>query len=353
MPKSKNASAGYAVWLRTAAIGTAGGATATYLGIPLSWMLGALFATGAVALAKIPLAVPKPVRLYSRIFIGLILGAAINADTLGRIGQWPGSLALLVVGMTAVTALTTLYYTRLAGLDRLTATAASLPGGMSSVAAIAIEQGAQAAPTVMGQLFRLTAVVVLIPLLYGLWLGEAPSLPMQEGPSFWLGENLWVVLLALPVYWLGRVIRLPSAEMLAPMILSAGLGLWGYPLALPSWLFALVFVVLGSAIGARFKDIDRKTIASVGGHSVVATALTLCLVALLAMPMAYVADVPFHVALLAVAPGGIAEMVVLAIALGVDPVFVTFHQALRSILLNALAPFFLRWLQGGTAPRRP
>lgn len=345
MTKSSKTSDWLPVFLRTAAIGLAGGAVATWLEVPLSWMLGALFATGAFALAGVRVDMPKPLKLGSRIFIGLILGAAINADTFERVGQWPASLSVMLGGMVLITAITAVYYVRIAGLDRLTAGAASFPGGLSSITAIALENGANGPATVMGQLFRLTAIVVLVPLLYTFWLGKPSDLPEQTGATFWLGENLWVVALALPAYWLGKLVRMPSAEMLAPMVMAAGLGVAGYALVLPVWLFAIVFIVLGSSIGARFRGITGRMMASLGGHSVVATTLSLGLVTVLAFPVAWAAGVPYYVALLAVAPGGIAEMAVLAVILGVDPVFVTFHQALRSIVLHSVAPFVLGWLR--------
>ena len=64
----------------------------------------------------------------------------------------------------------------------------------------------------------------------------------------------------------------------------------------------------------------------IGGHSAVAALILLLSSAALAYPFSLVAGVPFHVALLAVAPGGVAEIAILATILGVDPVFVTFHQ---------------------------
>lgn len=335
------------MFLRTAAIGGAGGAVATWFNVPLSWMLGALFATAAFALAGMKLDMPKPLKLGSRMFIGLILGAAINADTFARIGQWPASLALMVGGIAFITFLTALYYNRAAGFDRLTAASASFPGGLSSITAVAIEQGANGPASVMGQLFRLTAIVVLVPILYAFWLGKPTTMPAQEGLVFWIGQNLWIVPLAVPAWWLGRLVRLPAAEMLAPMILAGGLGVAGFPLELPIWLFAMVFVVLGSSIGARFRGITGRMMAALGGHSIIATTFSLALVVGLAFPVAWVADVPVYVALLAVAPGGIAEMAVLAAVLGVDPVFVTFHQAFRSIMLHVIAPFVLARLGAG------
>lgn len=339
------------VFLRTALIGGVGGAVATWLNVPLSWMLGALFATAAFAMAGVNLDMPKPLKLGSRVFIGLILGAAINADTFARIGQWPASLALMVVGISAITALTAAYYHYAARFDTITATSASFPGGLSSITAIAIEKGADGPATVMGQLFRLTAIVVLVPIVYGFWLGKPTSLPPQTGSVMWVGANLWIVALALPGMWLGRLVRLPAPEMMGPLLVAAGFGVAGIALVLPPWLFAVVFVVLGSAIGARFRGITGRMMANLGAHSMVATTFSLGCVVLLAFPVAWVADVPIYVALLAVAPGGIAEMAVLAAVLGVDPVFVTFHQAFRSIMLHTVAPFVLSWLQARATPK--
>jgi membrane AbrB-like protein len=340
------------VFLRTALIGAVGGAIATWFQVPLSWMLGALFATAAFAAVGVRLDMPKPMRLGSRVFIGLILGAAINADTFARVGQWPASLALMVFGLAAITALTAAYYHYAARFDTITATAAALPGGLSSVAAIAIEKGADGPATVMGQLFRLTALVVLVPLVYGFWLGKPTTLPAQTGSVVWVGENLWIVALAVPGMWLGRLVRLPVPEMLGPLLVAAAFGVAGFALVLPQWLFALVFIVLGSAIGARFRGITGRMMAGLGAHSLVATTFSLSLVVLLAFPVAWVADVPIYVALLAVAPGGIAEMAVLAAVLGIDPVFVTFHQAFRSILLHSIAPFVLTWVQARAGPKK-
>jgi len=314
-------------------------------------MLGALFATAAFAMAGVRLDMPKPLKLGSRIFIGLILGAAINADTFVRIGQWPASLALMVVGIGVITALTAAYYHYAARYDTITATAAALPGGLSSIVTIAIDKGADGPATVMGQLFRLTAIVVLVPLVYGFWLGKPTTLPSQTGSVMWMGENLWILAFAAPGFWLGRLVRLPAPEMLGPLVVAAAFGVAGIALVLPPWLFALVFIVLGSSIGSRFRGITERMMAALGAHSMVATTFSLSLVIVLAFPVAWVADVPIYVAVLALAPGGIAEMAVLAAVLGVDPVFVTFHQAFRSILLQTVAPFVLTWLQVRSGPK--
>jgi uncharacterized protein len=329
----------------TAAIGLVFGTLAALASVPLPWMLGSLFGAALFSMVGVKLGMPSPLKLAARMCIGLILGASIDADTFSRAIQWPASIAILSIGMIAAIAVTALYYVKIAKFDRLTAVAASLTGGLSNVVTVAIQMGANAPGAVLGQLLRLTTVVVLVPTLYMAWLGEPEAVAFSSNGIDWFGTNLWIVPLALPAYWLARLVRLPVAEFLGPLILAAILGIFGFNLGMPEWFFATVFIVLGTTIGARFYQLSVKLLMGIGGHAVIATILVVGGSALLAWPISAVTGVPIHVALLAIIPGGIAEMAILAVVLGVDPVFVTFHQAFRSIVLNATAPFVLTWFK--------
>ena len=325
----------------TAAVAVAFGASAWVGGLPVPWLLGALFGTAAFSLGGLRLVVPLPLKTSAHACIGLILGASIEPETFARAAQWPLTLLVLSVGMILVTTATALYYSRVAGFDRLTATAASLTGGLTNIVAIAIQLGAHPPGTVIGQLFRLTSVVVLLPLIYTGWLGASAAVPVVEATRVVWGYNLWILPLAWPAYVLAQKLRLPVPDMMGPLLVSAGFAVMGYSLVLPEWLFAVVFMVVGASIGTRFYGLEPLTMIKTGGHSAVATLILLLSSAALAYPFSIVAGVPFHVALLAVAPGGVAEIAILATILGVDPVFVTFHQIFRNIILNAAAPFVL------------
>lgn len=340
MPQTGNIRA-WQVYPTTAAVAFSCGTVAWYAGLPVPWMLGALFGTAAFAIGGVRLAVPSALKTAAHACIGLILGAAIDPDTFARAAQWPQSLMVLLVGMILMSVAAALYYIRVAGFDRLTATAASLTGGLSHVVTLAIQLGANPAGTVIGQLLRLTAVVTILPFAYTLWLG-APDDPVQiKDAGTGTGSHLWILLLGWPAFLLARRCRLPVPDMIGPMLVSAACAMLGYTLVLPAWLFATVFVVVGAVIGAQFYGFAPRSLVRIGGHGVVATGILLAGSALVAYPLGLVAGVPFHVALLAVAPGGVAEIAILATILGVDPVFVTFHQVFRNIVLNAAAPFVL------------
>ncbi|WP_322895498.1 MULTISPECIES: AbrB family transcriptional regulator [unclassified Yoonia] len=330
----------------TAAIAVTFGAVAWVSGLPVPWLLGALFGTATFTLGGVRLAVPPSLKTSAHACIGLILGASIEPETFARASQWPLTLLVLSVGMILVTTATAFYYIRVAGFDRLTATAASLTGGLTNIVAIAIQLGANPPGTVIGQLFRLTSVVVLLPLIYTGWLGTSANVPVVEATRAVAAYNLWILPLAWPAYVLAQKLRLPVPDMMGPLLVSTGFAVMGYGLVLPECLFAMVFIVVGASIGTRFYGLESLTLIRIGGHSAVATLILLLSSAALAYPFSLVAGVPFHVALLAVAPGGVAEIAILATILGVDPVFVTFHQVFRNIVLNAMAPFVLTRLKG-------
>lgn len=328
------------------AVGLICGTLASLAGLPLPWMLGPLVGAAAVSLAGVKLAMPEPIRFAFRGVVGILLGAALDQEVIARIGQWPISMLLIVVGMAVIVTLVSFYYRHVARFDALTSVAACLPGGISSITVIAIQLGAEPTRTVVSQLLRVSLVVLVVPPLYWFWQGAGPDAPLLAArPSDWLGSGLWALLVAPPAWYLAARCRLPVPEMTGPMIAAAALTLSGVRIDLPAWLFAVTFLVLGTAIGTRFYGMgDVRKLLGLAGHGLVATCLMFAGSFLLALCIHWAIDVPLPVALLAVVPGGIAEMAVLAAALGVDPVFVVFHQLMRSVLLNALAPLLLRWV---------
>lgn len=336
--------------LLTLGLGLIAGMVASALNVPLPWMLGPLGATMLLSLFGVKLSVPARLKSGSRSMVGLILGATVTLETLGRVHEWPLSLILLVLGAILITVLCSLYFFYVARFDRLTAVSASLPGAISTIPMVAIQMGADSRQVVLPHLFRVTLIVLLVPPLFAAWQGIDLG-ARSNGFDFDLwGENLWILLTVAPAWMLAKVLRFPIPELTGPLFAAAVLSLAGYQLSLPDWLFALTFIVLGSSIGIRFYGMSWRMLVGTGRHALVGTFLTLGISAMVAFGIHVLVGVPLPVALLSVTPGGIAEMAILAAALGVDPVFVAFHQIFRSILLNLLSPFLLRRFGGQEVP---
>jgi len=67
--------------------------------------------------------------------------------------------------------------------------------------------------------------------------------------------------------------------------------------------------------------------------------------ALAAFLLAPFTEASFVALWLAFAPGGLPEMALMSIALGVDPAFVSSHHLYRVLLLVILAPVFYKFLE--------
>lgn len=320
------------------------GFMASLINMPLAWMLGPLLGTMMLSLAGFKMVVSKSMRTSSRFMIGVLLGATFSTETLSRLSEWPFSLGILLIGTAGMTLISTLYLFHIAKFDRVTALSASIPGALASVPAVAVQFGADPKRLIIPHLIRVTLIVVLVPILYSWWQNTPITSPsgVSGGYDFW-GTHLWVITLAVPGWYLAKQLRLPIPELTGSMLVTAGFALSGYQLTLPDWLYALTFILLGSAIGVRFYGMKLLDLLHTGKHALVSTGLILSITLASAGLIYVISDVEFHVILLAVMPGGIAEMTILAAVLGVDPVFVAFHQIIRSLLLNLGVPWIIQY----------
>jgi membrane AbrB-like protein len=112
----------------------------------------------------------------------------------------------------------------------------------------------------------------------------------------------------------------------------------------PHWLLDATLLVLGSAVGSRFSAIDRWVLVRLSGHAVIATALILSVTACAALATAWLLGLDVVTMLLAFAPGGVAEMSLIAVALNIDPGFVALHHLVRIFEILLLAPLVARLL---------
>ena len=78
----------------------------------------------------------------------------------------------------------------------------------------------------------------------------------------------------------------------------------------------------------------------------------LVVAALMAWLVASVTSLPFVAVMLALIPGGVGEMAVIAMVMGIDPVYVVSHHILRLLLLIFMTPLMIR-LTTLAAPETP
>ncbi|AQU85051.1 MULTISPECIES: AbrB family transcriptional regulator [unclassified Halomonas] len=321
-------------------VGAIGGALFQLMGLPLAWMLGPLIANLLLSARGVNVGVPEPLRNVFLAVMGLVLGSQVTPELAQRVLDWPVSSVLLLLGVAASTAVAAAWYRR-CGFDPVSAWFGAAPGAMTAMIMLGDKCGGDPQRIAIAQSLRIILVILFLPPLF--WAFEGGE--GQLGPSNTVLAHGWMLLTIPLLLPLGRWLRIPSAALLTPLLMAALLS--GFNLAsltLPSWGMNLMLWVLGSAIGSRFQGMTRRLLGRYLWQSGVATLLALIVLAFFAELIHQALGVGRDVALLALAPGGIGEMAILAVALNIDPVFVAFHHLLRMITLMIVAPFWARWL---------
>ncbi|MGF1611722.1 MAG: AbrB family transcriptional regulator [Kiloniellales bacterium] len=328
------------------AIGSAGGFGAFLLELPLAWMIGAMAATTLAAVAGVRIAMPLPLRAVMVAVLGVMLGSAFTPAILGQLAEWSVSLTALVAYVAVAGVAGAFYFRLVASYDPVTAYFAAMPGGLSEMFLVGSAMGGDGRIISLIHASRILLVVMTLPFAFQLLLGYEPAarppagLPIAEVP---LEDLLLLTGCGIAGYLAARLLRVPAAGIVGPMVLSAGVHLAGWPKAAPPLeLIAAAQVVVGSAIGCRFSGSSlgfiRHTIVIAAG----ATAILLLITLSFAIALNAVTGLPTAALVLAFAPGGLAEMSLIALALALETAFVATHHIVRIFLIVVAAPFVFR-----------
>lgn len=338
------------------ALGAVGGMVALTLHLPLGMLLGSLLAVAIAGVSGwrpfgIGVGVPAPLRFFFVPVIGVAVGGAFTPQVLhGAFAWWPSLLALFLY-LPLVQAAGYLIYARIGGVPKVTAFFGAVPGGLIETVALGETAGAEPQMLTLLQFLRLILCIVLVPVGFtfvtGHAVGSASGVEMT-GASEPIGWTDAVVLLAAAVVGagLGKVLRLPAAIMTGPMLLSALAHLSGLTRTVPpDWAILLTQLVVGTSLGARFTGLPRRTLLVALRVASINAAVTLLLAMAFAALLAPVVAEPAFAVFLAYAPGGVAEMGLIALSLQMSVVYVTAHHLVRILLSVTLAQILSRRMQ--------
>lgn len=331
------------------AIGGLGGWLATLAAIPLPWMIGSMVAVTAGAMSGLPLALPNRLRSVMVVVLGIMLGSGFSPAILAQLGDWALSLSALLLYVIVSGVIGILYFRRLCRYDPISAYFSAMPGGLSEMVAVGDEMGGDSRVISLTHAWRILSVIMTLPFLFQLWLAYDPAarpsvgLPLLEVPPM---DMAVLTACAVAGFFAAKALRLPAAAIVGPMILSAVVHLAGWTEANPPLeLVAIAQVVVGAAIGCRFSGIQMalvaRCIAAATGGTVILVAISL----LFAWALHSLTGLSFVALFLAFAPGGLAEMSLIALSLSLDSAFVATHHIVRIFVIVVCAPLLFRLLQ--------
>ncbi len=331
------------------AIGAAGGALANWLNLPLAWMIGAMVFTTVAAMSGLPVSIPRGFRGVMIAVLGVMLGAAFSPEMAGRIGQWWPSLLALALYCVCVTGSLMLYFRKVAGHDWVTSYFSAAPGGLNEMVIVGGEMGGDERTISLIHGSRVLLVVLVIPFGFMAIGGydSAARPPLGDDFSAMGGADLAILAgCALLGVYGARLLRIPAAFITGPMALSAIVHLTGITASKPpSEMVALAQVVIGVAVGCRFAGVSPARVARTLLEALGSTTIMLAVTLVFALALEPLAATSFAALVLSFAPGGLAEMSLIALALGIDAAFVSTHHIMRIIMVVIAAPLLFRLLR--------
>jgi membrane AbrB-like protein len=322
-----------------------GGTTFGLIGIPGGWLSGSILCVACGALIGRAMYVPLPLNRVIFVMIGISLGAVVTPETLRGIATYPVSIVMLIVAMAIVSVAGGQYLRYVHGWDRVSAFLGAAPGALSQCVAVATELDADVRGIVIVQTIRVVLIAVGLPTCLSL-LGLVTPSSRGVGGEFNLANlDELAILLAIStaVAVLAYRIRFPGGLLFGAMLSSAVLHGTGLIHAvMPWWAANAAMIMLGGVTGSRFANTPlrlllRFTTAAMGSFAVAVGIAGLFAVMLVAALSLRIADV-----MIAFAPGSVDAMMLLALALNTDPVYVGAHHLSRIFFVSLSMPLIAK-----------
>lgn len=325
----------------TLAVATAGGLVFLALGIPGGAISGAVLAVAILSLFGKAHGLGGLSRVSGLVIVGVAVGSVAGPQTFSNMAAWPGSLVLMSLCVVAMTAVAALVWVWLMRWPWETALLSSVPGSMSYIIAVSLTMRIDAASIAVVHMSRIVFLVTLLPLIV-FW--ESGVKLFATAPA--IADPLWMIaLLVLAGAAFGGVLQwfgVAGGVLLGGLMVSVVAHVTGWaPGRTPDWLMNTGQIIIGAWTGSRFADFDWKLFGRIMLGMMMSIAATMAVSVGFAFVAAHVFGAPFGAALIGYAPGGFEAMVVLALALGVDPIFVTAHHLTRYFLINLTLPVLI------------
>ena len=331
----------------TLVLGAIGGIAANAVHLPLGYLLGSMVLVGTLAAFDIKplhrtLTLPSRLRFSFVPVIGVAIGGAFTPEVArAALGWGPSLLALLVFVPLAHATGYRIY--RWGGFAPTEAFFGAVPGGLIESVQMGEEAGADVRLLIVVQTLRLILTIISVPLIFlaltGHSVGSAAGTAMVGAAAPLTPQDIALMILAgLIGAQAGKHLRLPGYIITGPVLASAILhvtgALQGIP---PMWLISVTQVILGAGLGVRFVGMDRKLLAKCGKLAVINGAVALLMAFAFAVLVHGLTDAPIAAAFLAFAPGGLAEMSLIALSLNMSVIYVTAHHVVRIVLAVSFA----------------
>ncbi|MCH5583941.1 AbrB family transcriptional regulator [Shimazuella sp. AN120528] len=339
--------------------GLTGGYIGSCTGLSVGWLVGAFIGSMLFSFwGSNKSFIQKNEKGASQIFrelgqwmLGIQLGQKITfaiLDTIEDNSYIIGSVFLFSISLALISSW---FLKRYGNVNLITSLFATTPGGTTAMASIADEAGANTMIVSIIQLMRMLCVIAVIPIMLQFFPSANFPIPTHQVSSF-SQSSLWFTLLMFGLAWIGgkygRKVYLPAPWLFGSMLTVATVVSMStflhfhFVIWYPLWFSILAQVLIGISIGSKIK---KGMFYGIKKPALIGSILSFCFVLLMSLCsflLSKVTGIPIATALLAFAPGGVAEMASTSLAVHADVMFVVSAQIMRLVVSLLLLPPLLR-----------
>ncbi len=300
--------------------------------------MGGALATAVASVTGFRPFLPNRLRDAGFVVVGMTLGTNVAANSLEMIPHWPATLVALAFGLVLMVLTSTVMLHRLFGYDRATAYLSSFPGHLSFIIALSETGYGETRQIAVIQSMRILLLTVLAPVFARL-ISTHDLSPLPTGSEMALLPLVLVSLASIAGGLAFRLLRVPAAFVLGPMVVATGAKLMGlYDGRLPVILTAIGYVLMGALIGSRFFGATLTELKRMALAGLMVTLVCVTIVSAVSATAGLFVGMPLGQIWLGLAPGALESMGALGIALGFDTAFIAAHHTARFFLLTLSIP---------------
>ena len=317
------------------------------LHLPAALLLGPMAAAIVCAALQTGLRIPMLLFTCGQAIVGCMIARTITVSIVrDMMADWAVFLGAVVAVIIVSNALGWVL-ARLSVLPATTAVWGSSPGGASAMVLMSEAFGADIRLVAFMQYMRVVFVAVVATLVARFFSGSTGTAPAQIWfPPLLPGPFLATLTLAAFGVLVYRKWRIPAGALLVPLFLGALLnGSGTVTIELPPWLLAASYALVGWGIGLRFTKQILRHAAKAFSRVVASILILIALCGGLAVLMVKIMHVNPVTAYLAMSPGGVDSVAIIAASSpGVNVPFVMAMQTARFLIVVFAGPPLARFI---------
>jgi len=314
-------------------------------GMILPWLFGAMIATVIFhRLTGRDTGFKKWMGDIGIFIIGIEIGSTFTKETIIDLQDDVFNIVLLTLMVITLSLILARFFTKMTGCTYETAVLATTPGALSQMILMAEEEKrADLLLVTLTQMSRIVLVVIVVPFVASVFSDGAPGIPDDIEPdltSVLIPEMLLLAAGAMALTFILKLLKFPVPVMIAPMI---GVLLWNlftdHTFALNVEFMYLAQVLFGIRVGIQISSLvsrlNRRMVVSMLVQNVLLILGTFMIVILFIL----FTDHNFNDLFLSAAPGGIGQIIIVAVEMGANIAMISSYHIFRIFfILLIVAP---------------